>query len=156
MNKKTIAIVAVVAVVIVGFLVVRFFSAEPETETEERVGPPAGTPGPADVIDTTLVDLFEVDESGQSGFATIDEFDDETQVVLQISGEPDSTRSASIRSGSCDNPGEVMFDLNDVVNGRSETSFGISADEIVGAGPFLIAVFATDDESEALVACGDR
>ncbi len=154
MNKKLFVIAGITVVLLAGIFLTVILRGDPEEEIIERVGPPVSIPGPADILETTLVDLFEVDESGQSGFATIEEFEDQTRVAIQLIGDPDENWSAVLRSGSCANPGEVRFELNEVSDGRSETLFDLPAGEVIG-GSFLIAVLSPDEPGD-MVACGNR
>ncbi len=154
MNKKLFVIAGITVILLAGIFLAVIIRGGSEEEIIERVGPPVTVPGPADILETTLVDLFEVDGSGQSGFATIEEFEDQTRVVIQLIGDSNDNWSAVLRSGSCANPGEVRFELSDVSDGRSETLFDLPAGEVTG-GSFLIAALSPDEPGE-MVACGNR
>ncbi len=156
MDKKTVTALVIVTVLVAGFFLIRTFTGEREPELIERIGPPQNDLGPADLLDTTLIDLFEVNESGRGGFATIDDYDNEVQVVIQLIGDSEVNRPANLRSGSCNSPGDIINDLNDVINGRSETMFSLSVDEITGGSSFMIAVFESESESETMIACGEK
>ncbi len=158
MNKKKIAILfLILAVIVGGFLIVRVLIGGSKIEPEEELRPPEREPGPADTSETILIDLFKSNESGQSGIATVDEFAGQTQIVLQmVSWDEDIVQPAQIRSGNCGNIREVRYQLNNIVNGRSETVVNISARDVTGERPFVVVVYESLENPDSIVSCGGK
>ncbi|MGB3988728.1 MAG: hypothetical protein WBK67_03515 [Minisyncoccales bacterium] len=151
MNKKRLIIISIVAIVLI-VLISCFVTHRDKTEPiEELVRPPQHEAGPADMINTVLVDLKEFNDSGFFGTATIDEYSDGSSKVLVLLD--DFSGNVAIFSGSCSDLGESKTRLNNLRSGVSETEFESSADEIAGSGGFAIIVFS---EEGNVMACGDK
>jgi hypothetical protein len=105
--------------------------------------------------DSLTIDLDEVDGSGVSGTATLTEEDGQTNVVIELEGTPeDGVHPAHIHSGTCDDLGDVVFPLEDVVDGMSESTVEASIDDILAAD-HAINVHLSADEMNVYVACGE-
>ncbi len=152
MNKKIVMVLVIITVLFAGFFLVKMFTGKQEPELIERINDLDSN----DLLDTMSIDLFEVNESGQSGFVTIDNYGYEVRIVIQLIDDLGVTRSANIRSGSCDNPGEIVNNLNNVIDGRSETKFDLLIDEITGGSPFVIAVFESESDLGEIIVCGEK
>lgn len=108
--------------------------------------------------DVVISELAPYNDSAQSGEVVINEtIVDNTDVRIALRGETDSERpqAAGIYSGTCENPGEVLFELNDVANGTSLTTLDVMVEEIRDAAPeSVVAVSATDELNDQVYACG--
>ncbi len=111
-------------------------------------------PAAADEHSMTI-DLDEVDGSGVSGTATMTETDGETTVSIELDGTPeDGVHPVHIHAGTCDDLGDVVFPLEDVVDGMSESTVEASIDDIMAAD-HAINVHLSEDEMDVYVACGN-
>jgi hypothetical protein len=123
----------------------------------ERVSEDITTPLIGEEMIST-VGLFEQSDMGQSGQAIITANEDGMAVVtLSMTGggftEP---QPAHIHSGSCPEPGPVVYPLTDVMGGLSETTLSVSYDELMMAEEAMaINVHKSYDEVSVYTACGD-
>lgn len=115
--------------------------------------PPRGAAAQAAVT----VPLHAVNGSGQEGVATISAVSDqETRVVIQLAGGAATPQPAHIHAGVCSGiDPKPAYPLNDVVNGRSETTLPIPMARIVEGAYFAINVHKSAAEIDVYVACGD-
>jgi hypothetical protein len=104
---------------------------------------------------TLTIDLDEVNGSGVSGTATLTEEDGQTMVEIELDGTPeDGVHPAHIHAGTCDDLGDVVFPLEDVVDGTSESTVEATLDVIL-ADQHAINVHLSADEMDVYVACGN-
>jgi Cu/Zn superoxide dismutase len=105
------------------------------------------------------VELAEVNDSGQSGTATLSPNGDGTlNVTIELSGGSEEPQPAHIHEGSCPDVGEVVAALNNVVDGTSTSeNVNFSLDDLTGAesGGFAINVHKSAAAIDDYVACGD-
>ena len=75
--------------------------------------------------------LNALNDSGQVGKAVFSDMNGETKVVINISPSTANVLQPShIHAGACPNPAAVVYPLNDVINGQSETILDVSLGEI--------------------------
>ena len=105
------------------------------------------------------VALKAENNSGISGSATFQEEGGKVRVKLELTGsilglilpaEP-----AHIHAGACPNVGAVVYPLQSVVNGKSETVLNVSWDSLKAQLPLAINVHKSSAEAGTYVACGD-
>lgn len=103
------------------------------------------------------VTLSEQNESGQEGGVLLTEVDGKTRVVLTLNAQPDGTEQpAHIHLGVCPNPGAVLYPLNPVIDGRSETVLNTGLADLLNTSSQLsINVHKSAEESNVYLACGD-
>ena len=101
--------------------------------------------------------LMEINNSGQTGKATLtQEFGKKVKVVIELDNAPKGIRQpAHVHKGSCIDLGEVKFSLNDVVNGKSETTVVTSMAELAQMLPLAINVHKSGTQAETYVSCGN-
>jgi hypothetical protein len=105
--------------------------------------------------ESLTIDLDEVNGSGVSGTATLTEEDGQTNVAIELEGTPeDGVHPVHIHSGTCDDLGDVVFPLEDVVDGMSESTVEASIADILAAD-HAINVHLSADEMDVYVACGE-
>jgi hypothetical protein len=117
--------------------------------TIAAIAPVAGEEG------TITVNLSEVDGSGVEGQARFVQHDDQTDVeVLITAGLVDeAVHAVGIYEGTCDDLGDAAFELEDIVDGVSESEVEADLADLMD-GNHVIAVHAADDE-DVTVACGE-
>lgn len=102
-----------------------------------------------------VLDLLN--NSGQRGRAALTDVDGKkTKVVIEIeSGAAGVAQPAHIHMGSCPNPGEVVYPLKNVVNGRSETMLDVSMLTLKEKLPLAINVHKSAADVKTYVSCGN-
>lgn len=112
--------------------------------------------GVAASSDKVMVDLAEVDGSGESGTATLTAMGDQTRVVLELRNPTTDSQPAHIHEGSC-GPGlntAPLHGLLNVMQGRSETIVNVPLPELTTGG-LAINVHQSNAKLDTYVACGN-
>lgn len=104
---------------------------------------------------TVTVELEAVNNSGVSGKATLTPVDNNTKVIINLTGAPEGiAQPAHIHQGTCENLGEPKYLLEVVKNGESETTVDVKLSDIT-TGDFAINVHKSEKEISTYVACGE-
>lgn len=102
------------------------------------------------------VPLTVQNNSGENGSAMLTETDGMIRISITLNGAPaDIPQPAHIHSGTCPNPGGILYDLTPLLNGQSETSLGITLSQLNSQLPLSINVHKSDTEQGVYVACGN-
>src|SRR3954447_19534982 len=102
-----------------------------------------------------LVTMNEQNGSGESGGATLSEVNGQLVVTLDLANGPSTPQPAHIHRGTCANLDPVpLYPLNNVVNGRSETTLSITLADVMN-GEYAINVHKSATEAKVYVSCGD-
>ena len=106
-------------------------------------------------VEVTL-DLQEQNDSGITGTATLSPTSDsELEVELELDGSEGGPHPAHIHKGSCaDLDPDPAFPLEDVVDGRSETTVEVDIAELT-ADEYAINVHESPENAANYVACAD-
>ena len=140
MSKKIWIIIAVIVVVVIAAGAWSKKSDAPSSGANQSV----------------TVNLETLNKSGQSGNATITPMEGKVKVVLNIDKAPTgSEEPAHIHKGACPTPGAVLYPLNSVVNGTSETIIDASMDDLAKNLPLAINIHKSPSEINQYVACGN-
>lgn len=102
-----------------------------------------------------LVELSDQNNSGESGVATLVDFDGKAQVTMDLAGVFARSEPAHIHSGSCLELGAVKYPLASVERGFSDTTLEVSVEELLAQLPLAINVHKSAEEAGVYVACGD-
>ncbi|MGD9711277.1 MAG: thermonuclease family protein [Thermomicrobiales bacterium] len=102
-----------------------------------------------------IVPITEVGESDVFGDATlIDNGDDTTTVDILVSGVT-GDHPAVIRTGTCDNPGTVAFNLEPVAaDGTSVTDIDVRLGDFLSDGPWAVIIRRSAAAGAPNIACG--
>jgi hypothetical protein len=102
------------------------------------------------------LDLQEQNASGITGTATLSPTSDgEVEVELELDGSEGGPHPAHIHRGSCaDLDPEPAFPLEDVVDGRSQTTVDVEIDDLT-ADEYAINVHESAENAANYVACAD-
>lgn len=102
------------------------------------------------------VTLSPINESGETGTATLSEVEGKVTVTVAMSGYPDDgvPQPAHIHVGECPEVGEVAYPLTPLENGESITELDVTLDQIKGELPLAINVHKSADEADVYTACG--
>jgi hypothetical protein len=99
------------------------------------------------------VELAEQNDSGQSGTATLTPAGEQTTVTLELSNPPGDPQPAHIHSGTCEELGEVVYPLENLEEGTSETTVDASLEELQN-GEFAINAHESEENIANYIACG--
>lgn len=90
------------------------------------------------------------------GMANIfDNGDGTSRVVITLNNAPDGEHPAHIHAGNCDSNGEIVYPLESVVDGISESEVDASVDELLSED-YYVNVHLSMDEISTIIACGDN
>ncbi|PJA86568.1 MAG: hypothetical protein CO141_04010 [Candidatus Moranbacteria bacterium CG_4_9_14_3_um_filter_42_9] len=100
--------------------------------------------------------MAAVNNSGETGTATLAEVNGKVRVTIELSGAPGETEQpAHIYFGSCSKLGPVVYPLNALVNGQSETLLETSLDQFMGRLPLAINVRKSNPEANLSYSCAN-
>lgn len=93
----------------------------------------------------------------QSGKATLTETNGKVKVLLELNTVDmlKDPQPAHIHKGACPKPGDVVYPLTNVINGKSETIIDTTMDNLKKQFPLAINVHKSASESSVYTACGD-
>lgn len=106
----------------------------------------------------TEVLLTAVDSAvmNQGGTATFIEKDGKVVVTIALTGDPSTVPQPShIHLGTCAETGDIVYPLNDVVDGASETTLDTTLDALMAQKPLALNVHKSASELSVYTACGD-
>jgi len=102
---------------------------------------------------SALLTVEEVGTSGVSGTALLEENNGMVRVMLRTGGfEEGVPQPAHIHAGSCDELGDIVFPLSNVVDGSSTTTLETSLVELTAAS-HVINIHESADNAKVSVAC---
>ena len=104
------------------------------------------------------VALVAVDETvaDQSGEAVITPTDTGVTVALAVTPLDETTaQPAHLHAGSCAETGDVVYPLDNVVNGVSVTELEVTLAELEAGLPLALNVHMSAEQSTVYTACGD-
>lgn len=98
--------------------------------------------------------LPQLNVSEQNGIVTFEPKEDKTIVKIKTVGYIHGiSQPAHIHNGTCENAGDVIFPLNDLGNGESETVLDVSIEEI-SKSSYILNVHKSNEEINIYTACG--
>ncbi|MDP2735600.1 MAG: hypothetical protein Q8P12_05335 [bacterium] len=104
-----------------------------------------------------ILTLSPEGENAESGTVLVGPAGDRTLLIATFEGAPEGvSQPLYMRGGTCAEPGEVLFKLEDALDGRSDTLLSVSMQELRGIGReggLIIQVFESYEEPQAVVAC---
>lgn len=104
----------------------------------------------------TVVSLQAQNDSGQAGVATLSDVNGKTKVVIKVPTSASGVaQPAHIHAGACPTPGDVIYPLTAVVDGKSETILDVSLQTLAGKYPLAINVHKSKDEAKIYTSCGN-
>ncbi|MEE9286031.1 MAG: hypothetical protein V3V35_09945 [Dehalococcoidia bacterium] len=108
-----------------------------------------------DLPETVVINLNELNASGQAGTATLTTRGDQTEVVIEVAPGPAGVaQPIHIHEGTCDPLGGVKFALTSLQGGKSTTLVDASLASL-RTGQFSINGHKSADEIAVYIACGD-
>ena len=104
--------------------------------------------------DTVKAELMSLNNSGVTGEATLTAMGDKTKVSVVLKGAAmDVAHPIHIHEGSCDKLGAPKYPLNDVMNGKSETTIDAKLSDLT-SGNFAINAHKSKKMITDYIACG--
>lgn len=104
---------------------------------------------------SVTVTLNTQNNSGVSGTATLTDMNGQTQVVVNVTGEPaGGSEPEHIHVGSCPTVGAVKYPLANVVNGTATTMVNVKLADLQTGG-FAINLHKSAAQAGVYIACGD-
>jgi hypothetical protein len=105
--------------------------------------------------EAVTVEFKALDNSGESGKATLTGMDGTTKVVIDLTGAPVGVaQPVHIHHGTCEKLGAPAYPLEAVKNGKSETTVDAKLSDLT-SGDFAINVHKSEMDMSTYVACGD-
>jgi hypothetical protein len=99
------------------------------------------------------LELVEQNGSRQEGTAILTpNGDGGTTVAIELSNPPDVPQPSHIHSGTCDDIGDVVVPLENLVAGRSETDVDMSIGDLRDE-PLIVHAHKSEAEFDVSVAC---
>jgi len=105
---------------------------------------------------SVVVVLNELNDSGESGTATLVEKDGKVEVTVDMLGAPAGVVQPShIHTGDCANTGAVVYPLEFPTDGQAVTTLPVGFDELKAQQPLLINVHKSTTLASVYVSCGE-
>ena len=149
-----ILIYVVLAVIVYGAFYY-FFLAKKGSNNYTSTPATTQAPSPTKALQTMNVVLDSVNNSSESGTATLTEEDGKTTVKLTLTGfVKDVQQPAHIHVGSCPGVGAVKYPLTGVLNGQSSTVLPVTLSQLKKDLPLAINVHKSKEQLSVYTACG--
>lgn len=142
-NSKILALLAILAVLIVGYY---FMNASNQmSQVEESM---ESTPW--------VITLSEQNNSKQPGTATLTEVDGKVVVTVETQYAPMGvSQPAHIHIGPCATIGKIVYPLTNLVDGKSVTTIDATLDELEVQKPLALNVHKSVAQANVYTSCGD-
>ena len=150
LNKRPIILIAAI-IIFVGFLAAGIiYLLVSQSSTTNTTAFQQGQAG------QIVVDLVQLNNSGESGTAVFEEKGDYVVVTLNVTGgKAGITQPAHIHVDTCPGLGSVKYPLKNVVDGTSVTTLNLTLDQLKQELPLAINVHESTDNFKSYVACGE-
>ncbi len=103
-----------------------------------------------------IMKLNSINNSSESGTATIQEENEKVIVTIDVKNEPGSaSQPAHFHTGTCTKPGSVVYPLKPVILGKSVTKLSLSLDEFTVSLPLILNIHKSSAEIGKYVSCGE-
>ena len=124
---------------------------DPSPTVAGPAAPASGSSAAADLV----IQLGELNDSGQTGIASFRANGAQTEVTVSISsGAAGVNQPIHVHDGTCDPLGGVAHGLSAVADGSSVTTIDTSLASIMG-GAHAVNLHLSGDDAGTYVACGD-
>jgi hypothetical protein len=104
--------------------------------------------------ETTVVTMQEFNNSNQFGSAALVPENNKTRIIINLANTPNYPQQAYILQGSCEQPGNVIYTLSPLIDGKSETVIDLSLENLFDQLPLVIAVYRETPTAQINVSCG--
>jgi hypothetical protein len=100
------------------------------------------------------LDVAAQNGSGQSGTARLTDDGEKTRIVVELANPLEVAQPSHIHEGTCDELGDVVAPLENVVDGRAESVVDMSLAELRRGG-LIVHAHKSEAEYETSVACAE-
>lgn len=100
------------------------------------------------------LELAAQNGSGQSGTAQLTADGEKTRIVVELANSPDVAQPSHVHEGTCDEIGDVIAPLENVVDGRAESVVDMSLAELQRGG-LIVHAHKSEAEYDTSVACAE-
>ena len=160
--SKIIIIIVGIAIIALGAVLYRGARLQ-QSALETDLMPPEIPPPPSfEELNSQfrLLELEPMNGSNAAGVAAIAREEGATSVDVELSTSPPSSAepvslAAHIHEGTCSALGSIAYNLENVVDGLSNTTLSVSFDEVVGTRPRVVVVHAGPTLPSPPIACGE-
>ena len=113
-------------------------------------------PSPQAKSGQVVVKLTQLNNSGESGTAVLEEKDGYVIVTLNVAGGKSGiAQPAHLHTNSCPGLGAIKYPLKNVVNGTSVTTLNLTLAQLKKELPLAVNVHESTDNIKNYVACGE-
>jgi hypothetical protein len=98
--------------------------------------------------------LTALNNSGEEGKVILSALEAKTLVVISLAGGSSTPQPAHIHTGGCPEVGAVRYQLENVVNGKSETILNEPLTAVLSGLPVAVNVHKSVQDTRTYVACG--
>lgn len=103
---------------------------------------------------TLKLELAAQNGSGESGTARLTADGATTRIALELANAPEVAQPSHIHEGSCDEIGDVVAPLENVVDGKAESVVDMSLADLRRGG-LIVHAHKSEAEYETSVACAE-
>jgi hypothetical protein len=100
------------------------------------------------------LDLAAQNGSGQSGMARLTADGEKTHIVVEVANAPEVAQQSHVHKGTCDEIGDVVAPLENVVDGKAESVVDMSLPELRRGG-LIVHAHKSEAEYDTSVACAE-
>lgn len=164
MDRNNIIVsVLIIALIIIGLVVYRRQNSIeiPTTAPTPIIPTPTETTTPTinpSIVPAIAVDLAPVDSSlyNQAGTAILTQRNNQVVVTVTINQPSgvDNNQPININTGTCTNIGKIIFQLNNIVEGKSTTTLNTTLNRIENQKPLVISINRSNADTNIYTACG--
>ena len=163
--KRRFYIGLVVVLIAVGFIIAVVERLDLNNEESAPAQQTQGFAQPVVATEIGSVKLIEQNNSGQRGSVTVKDWNGKAAVKinLDVEGfedasrpeeEEEETQPAQLRAGTCQNPGDVKYELENVFDGGGETVLDMDLAQFTATLPLSVTVQKSSTDPTIIV-CGE-
>lgn len=106
--------------------------------------------------ETFSVVLESQNNSGESGIAVFEAVGDKTKVKINLVGfQPGVEQPAHFHGGTCEYPVLEKYDINNVMNGKSETIVDVKLKDLLNDLPLVLNIHKSIEEDTIYTSCAE-
>lgn len=111
---------------------------------------------PEEMRSKVTITLSELNGSGESGTAILEEVDGKVTVTVNLTGFPADgvSQPAHLHVGECPGVGAVKYPITSLVNGTSVTMLDVTLAQLKSELPLALNVHKSAAEAKVYTACG--
>lgn len=126
----------------------------PASTIPEPTGVEESNVNSANTSQPKVYTMKQVLGSGQEGTVTLSDVNGKASVVIAVTAGPTGVEQpAHIHNGSCVTLGGIVYGLNNVVDGKSETTLDVPLAEIFNSLPLAVNIHKSREEVSVYTAC---